>query len=120
VARNRCRHASRPVHSADAARFPDGKLPPLILGLLSLAGLASLGLGRKRGRRQRWLGVRLALLSVVLALDLALVACRPSTLEITGTTVGNYTITIQGVLNSNTAVVRTTTLNLAVTSSSIP
>lgn len=98
-------------------RFPGGKLPPLILGLLSLAALASLGLGRKRGRRQRWLGVRLALLSVVLALDLALVACRPSTLEITGTTVGNYTITIEGVLNSNTAVIRSTTLNLSVTTS---
>ena len=77
-----------------------------------------------KGRRARgawlgsgWLGVRLATLSLILALNLALAACRPSTLAISGTTTGNYTITISGTLVSNTAVVRYTTLNLSVTAS---
>ena len=102
--------------------FPYDKLPPLILGLLSLAGLASLALGnRRRGRHgwlgSGWLGVRLAVLSLILALNLALAACRPSTLVISGTTTGNYVITVQGTLLSNTAVERYTTMNLSVTSS---
>jgi len=109
-----------PTHAPP--RFPNGKLPPLIFGLLSLAGLASLAMGNRRRARHGWLGsgwlgVRLATLSLILALNLALVACRPSTLTISGTTTGNYTITISGTMYSNTAVVRTTTLNLSVTSS---
>jgi hypothetical protein len=96
-------------------RFPGGRLPPLILGLLTLAALASLAFGKKRGAQRGWLTLRLALLTVIMALDLALVACRPNTLLISGTTTGDYTITIQGTLNANTAVIRTTTLNLAVT-----
>jgi hypothetical protein len=103
-------------------RTPSGKLPPLIFGLLSLAALASLALGNRRGARNRWLSsswlwVRLATLSLILALNLALVTCRPSTLVISGTTTGGYTITIQGELVSNTAVLRTTTLALSVTQS---
>ena len=102
--------------------FPGGKLPPIILGLLSLAALASLALANRRGTRNGWLGanwigVRVATLCLILALNLSLVACRASTLSISGTTTGNYTVTISGTLHSNTAVVRTTTLNLAVTSS---
>jgi hypothetical protein len=102
--------------------FPNGKLPPVILGLLSLAALASLALSARHRTCQGWLGsgwlkVRLATLCLILVLDLALVACRSSTLLQSGTTTGNYTITISGTLHSNTTVVRTTTLNLAVTSS---
>jgi hypothetical protein len=103
-------------------RFPNGDLPPLLLGLLSLAALASLALGNRRRSRQGWLGsswqgIRLAAISMILILNLALAACRSSTLTISGTTTGNYTITVSGTLHANTAVIRTTTLNLAVTSS---
>jgi len=109
-----------PTHAPP--RFPNGKLPPLIFGLLSLAGLASLALGKRRRARHGWLGsgwlgVRLATLNLILALNLALAACRPSTLVISGTTTGNYTITVSGTLASNNSVVRYTTLNLSVTSS---
>ncbi len=119
-----CRSATvkyvAPTHTPP--RFPDGKLPPLIFGLLSLAALASLALGNRRRARPGWLGtgwqgVRLATLSLILALNLALVACRPSTLAVSGTTTGGYTITISGTLISNTAVIQTTTLALDVTSS---
>jgi len=103
-------------------RFPNGNLPPLIFGLLSLAALASLALGNRRRARQGWLGsgwlgVRVAALSLILVLDLALAACRASTLTTAGTVTGNYVVTIQGALASNTAVVRYATTNLSVTSS---
>jgi hypothetical protein len=109
-----------PTHAPP--RFPNGKLPPLIFGLLSLAGLASLALGKRRRDRHGWLGagwlgVRLATLSLILALNLALAACRPNILVQSGTTTGNYVITITGTLTSNTAVIRNTYLNLSVTSS---
>jgi hypothetical protein len=102
-------------------RFPKGKLPPLIFGLLSLAGLISLALGNRRRSRLGWLGsyllgLRLATLSLILALNLAMVACRSSLLIISGSTPGNYTITISGTLASNTAVQRFVTTALAVTS----
>jgi hypothetical protein len=100
---------------------PSGKLPPIILGLLTLLAIASLALGKRRRAPYAWLGsgwlgVRLAIVSLILAMDLALVGCRSSTLLQSGTTVGNYTITINGTLTSNTAVLRTAQLNLAVTS----
>jgi len=101
-------------------RFPNGKLPPLIFGLLSLAALASLAFGNQRRARHgwlasRWLGVRVAALSLILVLDLALVACRAATLSISGTTTGSYVVTIQGTLVSNTAVYRLATTDLSVT-----
>jgi hypothetical protein len=110
----------QPTHAPP--RFPNGKLPPLIVGLLSLAALASLALGNRRRTPtgwlgSGWLGVRLATLSLILALNLALAACRPNTLIVSGTTTGGYTVTISGTLVSNTNVVRTTTLALDVTSS---
>ena len=103
-------------------RFPGGPLPPLLLGILTLAGLASLALGSNRRARRGWLGttwlaVRLATLSAILVCDLALVGCRSSQLNSTGTVPGNYTVTVQGILASNTVVVRNTTLNLSVTAS---
>ena len=105
-----------PTNPHGAPRFPGGKLPPILFGLLSLAGLISLALGNRRRARHgqfgsAWMGVRLATLSLILALNLAMVACRSSTLVISGTTTGNYTITIQGTLEANTTVVRYTTLN---------
>lgn len=109
-----------PTTTHSLPRFPGGKLPPLVLGLLSLAGLVSLALGNRRRVRHGWLGsgwlgVRLAALSLNLALDLALVACRPATLVQSGTTTGNYTVQIYGTLVSNTSVVRYTTVSLSVT-----
>ncbi len=103
-----------------APRFPNGQLPPLIFGLLSLAALASLAFGNRRRARHGglaggWLGIRVAALSLILALDLALVACRAPTLTISGTTTGGYVVTIQGELASNTTVNRYATTNLSVT-----
>jgi hypothetical protein len=115
------KYVPTPTHAPP--RFPGGRIPPLIFGLLCLAGLASLAFGnRRRGRigwlGTGWLGVRLATLSMILVLNLALAAsCRPSTLVITGTTTGSYSVVITGTLVSNNAVVRTTTLALAVTAS---
>jgi len=102
-------------------RFPGGKLPPFIFGVLCLVGLASLAMGNRRRARAGWLGsawlaVRLATLSVIMALDLALaVACRAPTLAITGTPIGSYSVQISGTLVSNTNVVRYTTVALGVT-----
>lgn len=103
-------------------RLPGGKLPPMVFGLLSLAALASLALSARYRRQRGWLGagwlkLRLAMLCIILCLDLALVSCRSSLLEVTGTTTGNYTVTIYGTLISNTTVTRSTTLSLAVTAS---
>jgi len=107
-----------PVHALP--RFPGGRLPPLIFGLLSLAGLASLALRNRRRPRYGWrgagwLGVRLATLSLILALNLAMAACRANTLAITGTATGNYVVTVQGTLASNTSVNRYVTLALSIT-----
>ncbi len=102
-------------------RLPSGRLPPLVFGLLCLAGLASLALGNRRRARtgwlgSAWLGVRLATLSVIMALNLALaVACRAPTLAITGTPTGSYSVQISGTLMSNTNVVRYCTVALGVT-----
>ncbi len=101
-------------------RYPPGRIPPLIFGVLSLLGLASLALASRRRARpgplgSACLGARLATVSLILALNLALGSCRPPATGSAGTVTGNYTITISGTLVSNTAVVRNTTLNLAVT-----
>jgi hypothetical protein len=110
-----------PISTRLLPRFPGGKFTPLIFGLLSLASLASLALGNRRRARTGWLGsawlaVRLATLSLIMALDLALaVACRAPTLAITGTPTGSYTVQISGTLMSNTNVVRYTTVALGVT-----
>ena len=107
-----------PVHTLP--RFPGGKLPPLLFGLLSLAALASLAIGHKRrahnGRLgSGWMVVKLATLSLILVLNLAMAACRPNLLAVTGTATGSYVITIQGTLAANTAVTRTVTVDLSVT-----
>ncbi len=101
--------------------FPKGKLPPIIFGLLTFAGLASLAFGSKRRMRQGgwgsvWLGVRMAALSLILAADLALaVSCRASALATAGTVTGNYVLTIQGELVSNNTVNRYAKCDLSVT-----
>jgi hypothetical protein len=111
-----------PVTVHAPPRFPGGKLPPTVFGLLCLGALASLAFGnRRRARHGRfgtaWMWVRLATISLILTLNLALVGCRSSTLSVSGTTTGNYTITISGTMASNTAVVRFVTVDLSVTTS---
>jgi hypothetical protein len=57
---------------------------------------------------------KLVALGVLLALAALAGSCRNVGVA-GGTTTGNYTITISGTLNSNTTVVRSTTVNLSVT-----
>jgi hypothetical protein len=89
--------------------------PPAALWLVVLGLLGLLLSVRRRNKtavcRSGWW--RLAAISLVAALLLVLSACRGGLGE--GTPTGNYTITVKGVLSSNTSVERTTTFNLAVT-----
>jgi hypothetical protein len=116
-------YVTPPSYTRAPPRFPGGKLPPIIFGLLCLAGLASLALGNRRRARQGWLGsgwmaVRMGTLSLIFALNLALAAsCRSGILVQSGTTTGGYTITLTGELTSNTTVLRYVTIALAVTAS---
>ena len=66
------------------------------------------------GLRSPLLALRLALIGLGLAFLLTMGGCRGTTV-VGGTPTGNYTITVKGTLNSNTAVQRTTSFNLAVT-----
>jgi hypothetical protein len=98
-----------------------GAPPPLVLWLVCLGILASLFCLHRRlaarpaaMHRLPALWPKLAVLSLVLALAALWGSCRSST-GTSGTPTGNYTITVNGTLNSNTTVVRTTTINLAVT-----
>ncbi len=106
-------------------RIPGGPVPPLLMGLLSLAGLVSLAVGhRRRGHTGRvgrgWLALRLGTLSSILALNLAMAACRPNILATEGTATNNYVITIQGTLLNNTSVTRRVTVDLSVTQGQAP
>ena len=59
---------------------------------------------------------KLATLSAALLVFSGLTACRSAnTSNAAPTATGNYTITITGTLTSNTAVTRSTTVNLSVT-----
>lgn len=98
---------------------PPGMVPPLMVAffVLVLAGLFVLGRRRSRltglaGRR--WAVVQVCTLCLLLLGETFLVSCR-STPTTTGSTTGNYTITINGTLGSNSSVVRSTNINLAVT-----
>ena len=108
-----------------SGRGPTGKWPllpitGLIIGIMGLAALwRFLPLGERTpalaaSGLRRWLSLpRLAAAGLMLAL-LLLAGCRSANLSPTGTPTGNYSITINGTLNSNTAVVRTTIITLAV------
>lgn len=108
--------------SSGRPRFPfRGPPPPSALWLAALATAALMTYGWRRRRATkigRPLPPRLSwgLLAASLAFVLlsGLTACR-SALTTTATTTGNYTITINGTLNSNPSVVRSTVVNLAVT-----
>jgi len=99
---------------------PMRKLPLyVIIGLLGLGALRCWPPGRRQSPsptatgRRRWLPVPELAAALVLALLLG--GCRSAATAVTGTPPGNYTVTITGTLNSNTAVVRSTIVNLAVT-----
>ena len=91
--------------------WPFGSAPPRLgLWLMGMGLLASLLLLRNRNRAPS-----LAILGCVLLLALLLGGCRSGNFAPAGTPSGNYTITLNGTLNSNTAVVRTVNFNLSVT-----
>jgi hypothetical protein len=91
--------------------WPFGSAPPhLGLWLMGVGLLGSLLLIRNRKRAPSF-----AILASVLLLALLLGSCRSGTFAPAGTPSGNYTITVNGTLNSNTVVVRTVNFNLAVT-----
>lgn len=97
-----------------------GAPPTTVLWMACLVALLSLVyLGRRvRSRPHAWLGTfssNLAAFTLVLALATLVSGCRAVSTTTGGTPTGNYTITITGTLNSNAAVVRSTTINLAVT-----
>jgi hypothetical protein len=101
---------------------PPGGAPPTVpLCVACLGALASLiALKRCLGSRARvlfgspWAWSRLIFLSLVLALATLLGSCR-GVYSLGGTPAGSYIITVNGTLSSNTTVVRTTTVDLAVT-----
>jgi hypothetical protein len=98
---------------------PPGMVPPLMVFLLIvvLAGLVLLRRSRNRFPRvagRRWVLVQVCALCVLIVCETFLVSCR-STPTATGSTTGNYIITINGTLGSNSSVVRTATIDLSVT-----
>ncbi|HET7215008.1 MAG TPA: SBBP repeat-containing protein [Terriglobia bacterium] len=96
---------------------PPGMVPPLMVAflVLVLAGLFALRRRRYRGLAgRRWVVVQVCTLCLLLVGETFLVSCR-STPTATGSTTGNYTITINGTLGSNSSVVRSAAVNLAVT-----
>jgi hypothetical protein len=100
---------------------PMRKLPLYIfIGLFGFGALRSFIASQARSsdssrrRLRRWISVPGLVAGLALALLLE-AGCRSSTLTTVGTPTGNYTITVTGTLNSNSAVVRSTIVNLAVT-----
>jgi len=95
--------------------------PPYMLWLASIILLGTLQYAWKRRRaygapRLLHLSWKASALGLALFFLAGLTACRPAnTSSNTGTATGNYTIHIVGTLGSNTAVTRTTTVNLSVT-----
>jgi hypothetical protein len=103
-------------------RGPTSQLP--IFVLIGLVGLVVLWRFLPLGEHspafcasgfRRWLSLPTLVAGLMLALLLLEGGCRSGTLSSSGTPTGNYSITINGTLNSNTAVIRTTIINLAVT-----
>lgn len=97
--------------------IPPGMVPPLMVALLAVVLACLLLLSRRRNRGlagRRWAVVQVCTLCLLLLGETFLVSCR-STPTTTGSTTGNYTITINGTLGSNSSVVRSTGVNLAVT-----
>ncbi|MCL5671333.1 MAG: SBBP repeat-containing protein, partial [Acidobacteria bacterium] len=99
--------------------IPPGSIPFLILCLFVLVVLSLFALARKRTRfpglaGQRWVRAQVSLLCLLILFEVFSGACRNSTVP-SSTTTGNYSVTITGTLGSNSTVVRSTIINLAVT-----
>ena len=99
--------------------IPPGMVPPLMVVLLVLVLGALLVLKRSRYRfprlaGRRWVQVQVGMLCLVILCELFLGSCR-STPTATGSTTGNYIITVNGTLGSNSSVVRSTNIDLSVT-----
>jgi HYDIN/CFA65/VesB-like, Ig-like domain/Beta-propeller repeat len=98
---------------------PPGMVPPLMVFLfvLVLAGLFVLGRSRNwfpTLAGKRWVLVQVSTLCLLILCETFMVSCR-STPTTTGSTTGNYIITINGTLGSNSSVVRSTNIDLSVT-----
>jgi Cep192 domain 4/Beta-propeller repeat len=98
---------------------PPGMVPPLMVAILVLvlAGLFLLGRSRNRFPRmagRRWVQVQICTLCLLILSEGFLGSCR-STPSTTGSTTGNYIITINGTLGSNSSVIRSTNIDLSVT-----
>jgi Cep192 domain 4/Beta-propeller repeat/HYDIN/CFA65/VesB-like, Ig-like domain len=99
--------------------IPPGAIPPLMVSLLILVLVGSFVLGRNRHRfprlaGNRWARVQVCTLCLLIVCEVFLGSCR-SAPNPAGTTTGNYTIQINGTLGSNSSVVRSTYINLAIT-----
>ncbi len=112
-------HTTKTSASPPPPFIPPDVTSPLIFSLLALVLVGSLVLWRKRDQipnlaGHRWLRVQVCALCLLILCAVLLGSCRsaPST---TGSTTGNYTITINGTLGSNSSVVRSTLVNLAIT-----
>ncbi len=99
--------------------IPPGAVPPLMVTLLVVVLLGAFVLGRNRSRfprlaGNRWVRIQVCTLCLLILCEVFLGSCRsnPAT---TGSTTGNYSITINGTLGSNSSVVRSTIVNLAIT-----
>ena len=87
------------------------------LVVLILAGLFVVSRNRNRFPRlagKRWVHVQVCTLCLLILCEVFLGSCRsnPTT---TGSTTGNYSVTINGTLGSNSSVVRSAIVNLAIT-----
>lgn len=99
--------------------FPPGAIPPLMVSLLILVLVGAFVLGRNRHRfprlaGSRWVRVQVCTLCLLIVCEVFLGSCRTAPNPV-GTTTGNYTIQINGTLGSNSSVVRSTDINLAIT-----
>jgi Cep192 domain 4/Beta-propeller repeat len=98
---------------------PPGMVPPLMVAFLAVILACLLLLSRGRNRipglaGKRWAIVQVCTLCLLLLGETFLVSCR-SNPAATGSTTGNYTISINGTLGSNSSVVRSVYINLAIT-----
>lgn len=98
---------------------PPGMVPPLMLFLFVIVVAGLFVLRRSRNRfsapaGRRWVLVQVCTLCLLILCETFLVSCR-STPTTTGSTTGNYIITINGTLGSNSSVVRSTTIDLSIT-----
>ncbi len=95
---------------------PPAAIPPLMAALLVLGMLGIRWKRRSSPPPSRPMALQVLALGLIVLLGLLMVACRPSsTTTTTGSTPGNYIVSVTATLNSDTAVIRSTTVDLSVT-----